>query len=1001
MSATRRKPTAEELEALKQRLSSLSHDEKIALAAKAKPLLVNKESAPARDRAPQTDDELHAAIIRETGFNIPRVAVCEDHCAPFDPIADGFFHRRPGILILKSREAGGTLNVSILQYMLCKYVPMHEGVTFGAIQNQAEKAFDYVKQFVQERVTNKDGTVEKRTKPEIDGDPLRKRIAWKVGSLLSIIIGTESGVNSPHPNTAHADELDLMEEKVIDQAANMSSSTLLPDGSRIPALDIITSTRKTMHGPMQKMIEEINQAETQGYDAAFKLYAYCFSPETLVRTKRGYLPIKDIVIGDEVLSRGGVYRKVKNTMRREFQGNIIKLRTVTGLPVRVTPEHLFSSVVDEKNWLSAKKPTSNRKHGFHECWVEAENLEAGNFCRLEVPMETFDIEEIIAPEETYGNPSDGRNRRFYESYKLSSDFLWAIGLYIAEGHSAQGMIAYSLDCDENEYVERIRRCFEPMGFKVTRQDSAGSATSRSIQVCVYSTQLSEWWEKWIGKGSSNKSIPCELLNLPSDKLSCVIEGVLNGDGCDRFDTLYQTSSMLALQVVEAGLRVGGVPSLSIPAIKQLNRKQVYSVVRSSGSKNVAEGRSLDRVNAPHKSPRGFWEIEGQRYSKIRDYEEEFYDGFVYDLTIDGDPSFVVGNTLVHNCIAETGEEVPNCRGAKDTERQARLKELGLDPSSKCSCDKAVKGEWDEGVPRTLETVCNGRFFRSRGWMSHEDVKRKFRRNSQAVWEAEMECRRPMADGLYLPGWRRERFAITGWMPKSELGNIWQSVDWGGTDLNAVLWSQGPLRVPVTMKISDKEVEIPRGAYVIFDELLDADVGATRLADMVLAREMTWRRKIPGFRVTARFADMAGKQSRNDWREHNPPLITSWYLSDRKFEPTVRVMQDLVGDKRYWVDARCAHHMDDIESWRQKDGREVHDVASHTMASSRYLHANTETLERRRLHKEPANTILPVVVQRADNKGGSGVAVSGGADPFAGERKWRENLGGPMPQGWGR
>ena len=220
--SSRRKPTASEIAAIRDRIAGLSREEKLELAARTKPIVDKRQATGGSNdevtRAPTTDDELHAAIIRETGFDIPRVAVCEDHCAPFDPIADGFFHRQPGILILKSREAGGTLNASILQYMLCKYMPGHEGVTFGAIETQAAKAFEYVKKFVEERT--KDGI--RQTKPEIAGEPLRKRITWKIGSMLSIIIATVSGVNSPHPNTAHADELDLMDEAVLAQAANMA-----------------------------------------------------------------------------------------------------------------------------------------------------------------------------------------------------------------------------------------------------------------------------------------------------------------------------------------------------------------------------------------------------------------------------------------------------------------------------------------------------------------------------------------------------------------------------------------------------------------------------------------------------------------------------------------------------------------------------------------------------------------------------------------------------------
>ena len=628
MPAPKRRASPEEIAAIRERISGLSRDEMVALAARTKPIVDKRQIATPKiegaAKVPTTDDELHAAIIRETGFNIPRVAVCEDHCAPFDPIADGFFHRQPGILILKSREAGGTLNASILQYMLCKFMPGHEGVTFGAIEQQAAKAFEYVKGFIEERVKNPDGSITRQTKPEIEGDPLRKRITWKIGSLLSIIIGTVSGVNSPHPNTAHADELDLMDESVISQAANMSSASTI-DGIRIPALDIITSTRKSMTGPMQKLIDEITEAEAKGYEAAYKLYAFC--------------------------------------------------------------------------------------------------------------------------------------------------------------------------------------------------------------------------------------------------------------------------------------------------------------------------------------------------------------------------------------VAETSEEVPSCRCAPDLERRIRLLELGLDPNELCSCDKVVKGELAEDVPRTLESVCRGRFFRSRGWMSHDDVKRKFRKNSQAVWDAELECRRPMADGLYLPGWQRERFTVATWIPRPEFGPCWTGTDWGGSAPSAVLWSQGPLRVPVLVRAADgREVEVPRESYVVFDEYYEADVGATKLADIVLSRELSWRRQVPGFRIKARFADMAGAQQRADWRQHKPPLVTSWYLTDstgRAFDPMVKCLQGLVGDKRYWVASRCGKHMDDIESWRQKEGKEQHDDSSHGMAASRYLHGCTEAQERRRTHQAPANSIKPTVVQR---KTSNGVAVSnnrGAQQDFAGE-EWRQSFGGPIP-----
>lgn len=614
---TSKTPLSEvEIRELRGRIAGMSHAEKVSLGARLKPI-AEKRARKSVNKSPTTDDELWEWIRDQTGLEIPRVAVCEDHCAPFDFMADAYFDRESALLVLASRESGKSVGCAALNYAFCENYPGAECCSFAAIEAQAKRVYGYVKNFVYR--VNENG--EKVVKSQIEGDPQRSQTVWKSGSKMEVLIATKSGVNSPHPQKVHADEVDLMDPEVFQESRSMSSSKIRSDGTRIPALDIVTSTRKSMHGPMQALINEVEEAQRTGYEPPWKLYAFC--------------------------------------------------------------------------------------------------------------------------------------------------------------------------------------CFE------------------------------------------------------------------------------------------------------------------------------------------------------------------------------------------------TSEEVAHCRRAPSDDREKRLTELGRNPTERCSCDKVAKGEWNEGSPRTLDGVCQGKFFRSRGWMPHDDVKRKFRQNTQAVWEAQMECRRPMADGLYLPGWSRERFTVRGWMPHPHLGQVWLGADWGGSAESAILWVQGPLRVPVKFAGSEGQVLVPMNSYVVFDELLEANIGASKLGDQVVARELGWRRQIPGFRVTARFADMAGKQQRDDWREHDPPLRTVWYLPNRDFDPTVTVLQDLVADQRYWVDsARCSRHCDDVESWRQKNGREVHDQSSHTAAASRYLHANVAALERRRQHKQVSTSASPVVVQRAQQM--APVAVGSGGDQFAGERAWRESLGDHFP-----
>jgi intein/homing endonuclease len=349
--------------------------------------------------------------------------------------------------------------------------------------------------------------------------------------------------------------------------------------------------------------------------------------------------------------------------------------------------------------------------------------------------------------------------------------------------------------------------------------------------------------------------------------------------------------------------------------------------------------------------------------------------------------------LFISCIFESAQEVPNCRCAPKDKREDRLKELDQDPCDLCDCNKVVKGEWTEGVPRTLESVCKGRFFRSRGWMSHEDVTGKFLQNTPNVWVAQHECRRPMADGLYLPTWNRDRHTIRGYRPKPEHGLIWQGTDWGGTAFSTVIWVQGPLHqeLEISNNIGTSTV-LPRGSYIAFKELYEATMGATRLAGKVVRQEIQFKTQFPGFRVKARFADMAGKQARMDWKEHNPPLRTVWYVT-REVDPQIECIQALVTDNLLYVDSvGCPNLCDDFESWRQAGGKEVHDESSHGPAAMRYLLINATTLEKRSNSMRQSTNASPSVVdtRETEQRYGALEPVTTGNNGFESEN-WRKSF----------
>jgi hypothetical protein len=88
----------------------------------------------------------------------------------------------------------------------------------------------------------------------------------------------------------------------------------------------------------------------------------CFvSSRTLIFTNEGWVKIKDIKIGDLVLTHKNRFRKVLKTNKSNYEGNIIKI-FVGEKSVVVTPEHPFLN--DKNIWVQAKDLRAHDKIKF-------------------------------------------------------------------------------------------------------------------------------------------------------------------------------------------------------------------------------------------------------------------------------------------------------------------------------------------------------------------------------------------------------------------------------------------------------------------------------------------------------------------------------------------------------------------------------------------------------------------------------------------------------------
>jgi hypothetical protein len=480
-------------------------------------------SKKSQDDKPKTDDELHTWIKENLGLNIPRVAVCPGHNAPFDLVADLFFNRVESAILMASRGAGKTMTAALLNFLNCYFEEEIECASVGAVEIQAKRAYQHLKTF--NRIAQKK-LGDNRVVHEKVSDTV-----YTTGAKYEILTGSVSSVNGPHPQFVHRDEIELMDGKVFNESLQMERGKTTSDGVRIKPQTLITSTRKTSDGLMQKLLDECKEAEDAGRRAPYKIYIYCIK-----------------------------------------------------------------------------------------------------------------------------------------------------------------------ECAENQ---------------------------------------------------------------------------------------------------------------------------------------------------------------------------------------------------------------PNCRVANPD----------LPEDEKCDCDQLYNGELSEGMPRTLEKVCNGAFGKANGFTPMEDIQQLFLKSSKAMWEAQQECGRPYAEDLSLENWARERNCIKNYRPDPDNGPIYQGIDWGGTNPHAVEWIQVLKFEVEAVNFFNEIVRIPEGARIVFDEIYIAEIGNGKLADMIVENEKEWKKRYPKFRVSGRFADPQGKINRLDFAHHDPPLKCSWPIVTRDREEHKKRISDCIDDRLFYVDIeRCPMFVEEVEAW---------------------------------------------------------------------------------------
>lgn len=362
----------------------------------------------------------------------------------------------------------------------------------------------------------------------------------------------------------------------------------------------------------------------------------CFTGDTLVMTKDGLREIKDISVGDEVITHTKEYKKV---VRKMNNGNK-EIYSVKGMgfdEIRCTENHRF--YVRELKRRYPRKPDGKRTNIRYfdvPKWIECRNMTSKSYVGTPINTESM-LPEWDGIDFEWKDGRKTRHKNELSKLMNNHSFWWIMGRYLGDGWArSQGGII--ICCDKRELTEitvHLRNC--EINHSVTEE-----RTVHKIHIPLKEMEL---FCKQFGIGAYNKRIPGFVYRMPCDLLRSFIDGYVSADGYVGKDCVYKISTIskeLAYGVAQCIAKAYKVPF------------RIYKTKRKSTC--VIEGRVCNQKDSfqvvwklkKKRQDKAFYE-DGYIWFPISNIEKTEEKECVYDIEVDEDHSFTANGSIVHNC----------------------------------------------------------------------------------------------------------------------------------------------------------------------------------------------------------------------------------------------------------------------------------------------------------------------------------------------------------------
>ena len=332
----------------------------------------------------------------------------------------------------------------------------------------------------------------------------------------------------------------------------------------------------------------------------------CVTADSLILTKGGYKPIIDVQVGDEVLTKSNVWRKVV----KKFDNGVHQTCYLDGMG--------FENIHCTLNHKFYVREMYRKGHKSIRCFKEP----------------VFKMAKDLTKKDYFGVPVIQDEKPFYTN---ECDFWYMLGMYLGDGWLSKTSNDIIIACNDTK-LEKLKTRLNQEKWKYTYYKERTCYKFRFSNKKIY-----EFIEKYIGTGSNKKIIPYEILCLPKLQLQNFYDGYLDSDGC-IVNGRHQFSS------INRNL----IYSISLIINKLYKRPTSIYKNKVKNTKEI-EGRLVNQKDwyllrfSPNKKmqDKAFYEdgYVWYPFNKLVMAEKEN----VYNMEVEEDHSYIVQGCISKNC----------------------------------------------------------------------------------------------------------------------------------------------------------------------------------------------------------------------------------------------------------------------------------------------------------------------------------------------------------------